>query len=917
MSKKTSLWPLALMGSFLLLTLLSGCEPLGEGPSTTGAVGAIPPGYNESSVLPVGDSPLWGDYQAQVTIALFSDFNLPEALQTAQMVKNLISESDWNDKVRMVIKAVPGRGEVGEPLVSAILYADQNGLFWSQMFDPLVASGGNLTVDGVRELVVQAGLDGEEFDRIVEEGTFSPAIEANRMLARTLRTGRTSAVVVNGTLLRDVTAEQVRSLVQSELEASEQLQAAGVPPGQVYARRVLENAPTRERRDPRALREDALRPERPLPRTEAGAQEAGREGQQDVERPPALTAEQVAQRIAAATPPADDVERWNVAVGDSPLRGAVDAPVTLMVFNDFHCPYSRRGSETIRQLLDAYGDQVRVVFKNNPLPMHPEAPLAHQAALAAGAQGKFWEMHDLIFANTQARSREDLEGFAQQLGLNMDQFRAYLDGNQGSAAIEADQALASRAAARGTPHFFINGRRLRGAQPIERFADIIDSEIALANRLVEQGTARGQVYDAIMARAQALPEVAPEQAEAPPAPAPARSREERLAAATPPPENTERMRVALGDSPVTGPEDAPVTIVVFTDFHCPYSRRGNDTINQVVEEYGADVRMVFKNNPLPMHPEAPLAHQAAMAAGVQGKFWEMAGLIFANAQARSRADLEGFAQQLGLDMAAFGAALDQNAASEQISADQQLANQIGARGTPHFFINGRRLRGAQPIERFYEVIDSELALANQLTQRGIARNQIYDHLMASALEAPAPEPAAPPAIAEMPPIGEAPVLGPDTAPITIFMWDEFQCPYCRRAEDTLRQVREHYGDQVRFVWKDFPLPFHDNALIAAQAAYAAGEQGKFWEYHDILFQNQRNMTRPDLERYAEQLGLDMAQFREALDSDRFNARIESNKQEGQRLGVSGTPTFFINGERLVGAVPFAQFQAIIDRTLQN
>jgi protein-disulfide isomerase len=126
-----------------------------------------------------------------------------------------------------------------------------------------------------------------------------------------------------------------------------------------------------------------------------------------------------------------------------------------------------------------------------------------------------------------------------------------------------------------------------------------------------------------------------------------------------------------------------------------------------------------------------------------------------------------------------------------------------------------------------------------------------------------------------------------------------------------------YPNQLKVVFKHYPLNFHKNAHLAAQASMAAHEQGKFWEYHDILFQNQRALTRPDLERYAEQLGLNMGQFRAALDTQKFKARVDQDMADAEKGGVNGTPHFLINGKDLSGAQPIDSFKAIIDEALKR
>jgi protein-disulfide isomerase len=125
-----------------------------------------------------------------------------------------------------------------------------------------------------------------------------------------------------------------------------------------------------------------------------------------------------------------------------------------------------------------------------------------------------------------------------------------------------------------------------------------------------------------------------------------------------------------------------------------------------------------------------------------------------------------------------------------------------------------------------------------------------------------------------------------------------------------------YGDKIRLVFRDFPLPFHDNAHIASEAAQCAHEQGKFWDYHDKLFENQRALGADNLKTYATDIGLDGEAFNACFDSGRFKSRVDQDYQYGQTVGVTGTPAFFINGRFLSGAQPFEAFKAIIDEELQ-
>jgi protein-disulfide isomerase len=166
-------------------------------------------------------------------------------------------------------------------------------------------------------------------------------------------------------------------------------------------------------------------------------------------------------------------------------------------------------------------------------------------------------------------------------------------------------------------------------------------------------------------------------------------------------------------------------------------------------------------------------------------------------------------------------------------------------------------------------------------------------------------------------VGSAPVRGNPKAPVTVVEFSDFQCPYCVRARPTVNRVRETYGDKVRWVFRHFPLDVHAQAQKAGEAAACAGEQGRFWEMHDLLWANPAKLQVADLRAHATTLGLDAAKFGQCLDSGRFAGLVEADLQAGQGYGVSGTPAFFVNGRPLVGAQPFDAFAQVIDDELQR
>jgi protein-disulfide isomerase len=620
--------------------------------------------------------------------------------------------------------------------------------------------------------------------------------------------------------------------------------------------------------------------------------------------PPALSA------TAPAIPPA--VPASETAAGDGlgrlqiPLagsaRGPATAKVTIVEFSDFQCPFCSRVVPTLEQLQKEYPTQVRIFFRHFPLPFHADAAPAAEAAVAAEAQGKFWEMHDRLFANQQDLSAPSLEACARQIGLDLPKFRAALQSRAGKARVITDTELGRQLGVEGTPTLFLNGRAVMGAQPIDEFRRVVDDEIARADKLLARGVRPDQLYATLLQGALSKS----------PSPAP------RLIDASP-----EVYKVPLGDAPARGGAQPKVTIVEFSDFQCPYCGRVETTLQQLLKDYGNDVAIFYRHNPLPFHDNAMPAALASEAARAQGKFWEMHDKLYANQQTLGPDNLQTFAQELGLDPAAFKASMASQRAKDRISADMDLAVKLGARGTPTFFINGRSFAGAQPIEGFKRVIDDEIKKADAKLAAGTPRPQLYaaltkDGLDKKDLPKPAGDPSAPdPDTRYRAEIKGAPVRGGRDALVTIVEWGDFQCPFCERVEGTLAELMAAYGDDVRLVWRDQPLPFHANAEPAAMAARAAAAQGKFWAMHDRLYAHQNQLDSASLERYAGELGLNVARFKEAVASKSLQVAVQADAAAGQRIGATGTPAFFINGKFLSGAQPLEAFERAIDAELKD
>ena len=838
--------------------------PLPASPVTAAPVAAapapplLPDGPPVERIAVPSDGPSRGPATAKVTIVEFSDFQCPFCSRVQPTLQQILTT--YPDDVRIVFRHNPLPFHANAPLAAeASVVAEWKGKFW-EMHDKLFAHQTDLDRPGLEFRAVELGLDLAAFRAALDNHTAKPRVDADIALAAKLGARGTPTFFIDGRpLVGAQPFDAFKQVIDDELARADSLLRRGLPRDRLYATLLTGAKPS-------------------VPR-EPGA--AG----------------------GAST------EVYRVPTLDAPARGGAQPKVTIIEFGDFQCPFTARVKPTLDTLLKSYGPDVALVFRHNPLPFHPDAERAALAAEAARQQGMFWEMHDKLFANREALDRPSLDRYAAELVLDLPRFAASVDGEAGKDRIARDEDDARRFSSGGTPVFFINGRRLNGAQPIEVFKQAIDEEIRKVDVSLAAGTSRADLYATIT-------KYGLDKKLEPPAPP-----------AKPDPDADLRIRVDVAGAPVRGPADAPITIVEFADFQCPFCARAEETLERLRHDYPNDLRIVWRDLPLPFHPQALPAAIAARAAGAQGKFWAMHDRFYADhLTSLGRERFEKEAAELGLEMKRFKAALDADAGKAAVDADALAAAKAGAAGTPTFFVNGKAIHGAQPYDVFKARIDAELKVTAAMIAKGTPRARIYAALMKEALAVhPPAKPAAdaadsdrgPEADTTVYPVkpGDAPAKGPANAPLVMVVFSDFQCPFCKRVEPTLAEVEKHYAGKVRVVWKNYPLPFHNNAKPAAEAAMAANAQGKFWEMHDKLFENNSALDRASLETYAAALGLDMTRFKADLDAERYKDRIDADIAEGTAVTVVGTPAVFINGRKISGAYPFETFQLIADAEL--
>ncbi|GIV80263.1 MAG: hypothetical protein KatS3mg050_4657 [Litorilinea sp.] len=363
-------------------------------------------------------------------------------------------------------------------------------------------------------------------------------------------------------------------------------------------------------------------------------------------------------------------------------KGAPDAPVVLVEYSDFQCPWCGRfEAEVMPELVPLIeaGD-LRFVYKHFPV-LGPDSVTAALASECAAWQGDFWSLHDWLFDNQsawkgQGQLRERILDAAAGLGYDAEALATCMDSDEANQAISADYQETQQLGFRGTPSFILNGRLIPGFMPAETFTGLIQAFKAEAT---------GK-------------ELPPGYALAP----------------TPVPPDTE---FEPEEFAVQGDPNAPVTLVEFSDYQCPFCQRFFQETKPLIDAQYVEtgkVRFVYKDFPIDsLHAQARAAAEAAECAGAQGAYWPMHDRIFVGkdewAENPNAVDVfKGYAVELGLDPAAFNTCLDEGTYADEVQADFEEGKRAGVTGTPGFFINGRKVEGAQPFAVFQEIIEAAL-----------------------------------------------------------------------------------------------------------------------------------------------------------------------------------------------------------------
>ncbi len=623
-------------------------------------------------------------------------------------------------------------------------------------------------------------------------------------------------------------------------------------------------------------------------------------------RPPAGPIEVEPAGAAVLALPAEEPEAGPIPVTAADATwGDAMAPVTLVMFLDFECRYCGDGARTVEELKRDYGpSKLRVAFKHLPLDIHDRAyaiSVFAESLRARSGDAAFWDFYGKVFLERpKDESPEEAIGRALvDLGpVAASRNQGAEAAERGAAKVDGDLEVGRQLGVRGTPAFYVNGHRISGAVPKAQFTAVIDAELEAARSEERAGAPPSRLY-ALRTAANLKT-----------------AQEKEASAARKPKLDLTIWDAPVGASPQRGKADALVTIVMFSDFECPFCERGQKTMVKLEAKYGADIRFVYKHHPMPFHagaePAAELVQEVFTKKGAAA-FWKAHDALYAIGGRIDDDDLRDVAAAAGLDPKATLARVKAKKHREAIEVDQELADSLDASATPTFFVNGRRLTGARSFEEFSETIDDRLAAAKALVEAGTPRADVYAALQKDAKRADPPQKldvGAPPK--------SAPTRG--SGPVIVQVFSDFECPFCQRHAASLAALEKRFPGKLTIVFRQLPLALHKRARPAAIAALEAqaqrGPRG-FWQMHDLLFDDDADLSRDGLDAMAKKLGLNEKRFADALDGGKFGALLDEEAEAAERLGITGTPGTFIDGYFVSGAVQPVRLVRVVKLALAD
>lgn len=607
-------------------------------------------------------------------------------------------------------------------------------------------------------------------------------------------------------------------------------------------------------------------------------------------------------------------DRYAVPVGESISIGPHDAPITIINFSDFQCPFSQRAVPVIALLMEQYPEKIRYVFKHFPLGFHRLATKAARTSIAADRQGNFWEAYELIFQNNKNLTSEKLSAMAQKLQLDMERFQVDSTSQESQHIINRDIDEGRQFGVRGTPTLFVNGKRMVGVE-IKVMREIIAKDLKKAEKMKREGIT--DFYAAFIKNG--MTTFAKPKSVAPPV--------QKTIYRLIPPENT----------PSIGNQESEMRIVAFLDYQCPHSRKVYNTMKELAEQKKRAVLLQFINLPLSFHLHAKEAALAALVANKHEKFELFSDKMFSTQHVWSSMDKSAFsdyllsvAKSLEIDESTFKRELASATVKRKLRKQREIAENLGVHITPASFINGRYIRGAYPLFSFIATYDEEKQRSDlHRKEKSLSGEKLYLELVKDG------EPFIHSASAQArrtlfadggdiytPRLhGEEPQIGTKSTPLTVVLFVDYPCPYSRRGFMLLKQLQSEQIEKLHVLLKHLPLrssPYaREIALYAITVNSLYGEE-KYSETAALLFSRQKEMgglKKVDLflKKLTEDLGLEWKKVAKKMHAPETLLILTKDIDEAQRLHVTGVPTLFINGKKIKGVHPISWFRAAINK----
>ena len=621
-----------------------------------------------------------------------------------------------------------------------------------------------------------------------------------------------------------------------------------------------------------------------------------------------------------------------------PYIGDPEASVSLVEFSDYLCPFCfRHTTQTTPWLLLEYATsgQVNFIFRDLPLAvLHPTSPIGHAASLCVAEQDPalWWAYHDELFRNQQLWAdaidpSDYLAEAAVGVGVETAAYADCVESGRNTSLVDERVAQGELLGFNSTPTFQLVRNEtgetfdLSGAHPLAVFQDALDAMLAGEDP-------PGAVPSAGLVSQEGTGSATPA----------------TIPTFTVDPDSIDTYEgFAVGFTgegfPYLGDPEASVSLVEFSDYLCPFCfRHATQTLPALYEQYagGGDVNFVFRDFPLAgLHPTAPTGHTASLCVAEQGAafFWAFHDSLFFNQQQwASLPDptpfLDQTAQQIGADMDAYEACMESGRTAPIVDERVAQGRDFGFNGTPSFHVvnnetgDAFELIGAQALERFQQYLDAVIAGEAPPDAIESDEEQSAELPLWANEEGLAPDPARP----GFNVAGDAYKGDPD-APLVVIEFGDFQCPACQRhALDTQPTIDETFvetGD-IMWVFKNYPLTAHPLAPAAGAAAECAGDQGRFWEMHHLLYEAQEEwlVDDPDpvLNSLAGQLGLNGPAFAACLGGRDALERVMADRFEVEGI-IARTPSFVFvyggAGRQMEGARDVDDFIAILGTQLEG